>query len=52
MAEARNLGACAKPVMHEVVDGIIFHGDTEGVVEPLLDFAIGGKAFGLGKAST
>ena len=33
------------------MDGVIFHGDTEGVVEPLLDFTVGDKAFGLGKAS-
>ena len=52
MAEARNLGASAKSVMHEVMDGVIFHGDAEGVVEPLLDFSVGDKAFGLGKAST
>ena len=51
MAEARNLGASAKSVMHEVMDGIIFHGDGECVVEPLLDFSVGDKAFGLGKAS-
>ena len=51
MTEAGNLGASAESVMHEVMDGIIFHGDGEGVVEPLLDFSVGDKAFGLGKAS-
>ncbi len=52
MTEAGNLGASTKSIMHEVMDGIILHGDAKGVVEPLLDFSVGGEAFGLGKAST
>jgi hypothetical protein len=37
--------------MEEVVDGIVAHGDAEGVVNPLLDFSVGGEAVRMGKAS-
>ena len=37
--------------MHQVVDDIIFQAHAEGVVNPLLDFTIGGEAVRVGKAS-
>ena len=38
--------------MHQIVDDIILQADAEGIVNPLLDFSVGGEAFGLGKAGT
>ena len=37
--------------MHQIVDGIVLHRDAEGVVNPLLDWSVGGEAVRVGKAS-
>ena len=37
--------------MEEIVDDIILQADAEGVVNPLLDFSVGGEAVRVGKAS-
>ena len=37
--------------MHKVMDDIILQADAEGIVNPLLDFSVGGEAVRVGKAS-
>jgi hypothetical protein len=37
--------------MHQIVDDIILQAHAEGIVNPLLDFSVGGEAVRMGKAS-
>jgi hypothetical protein len=52
MTETRDFGTSLELVMHQIVDNIILHAHAEGIVNPLLDFSVGGEAIRVGKAST
>ena len=51
MTETRDFGTSLELVMHQIVDDIILQAHAEGVVNPLLDFTVGGEAVRVGKAS-
>jgi hypothetical protein len=51
VTETWDFGTSLELVMHKVVDDIILQADAEGIVNPLLDFSVGGEAVRVGKAS-